>query len=586
MTKEKEEKKKKKRKVAFEFIETQDGGIIVQEVYEPLTRSFGFVVYDKKSCSFQKVEEYKNEYSLEEEVLVPFRVPILRKRNLPVVVFANEPKEFYSVKELIDEIKAYIKKYVELKEEDLWIISRFVLHTWIYDVGDYAMQMQVLGDFSSGKTRLLKILRLICYNALMLSGGTSLSAYRRLQSKFQGTLLINEFEPNKSSEDSNELIQWINSGFERDLPIALSNKVNPEKQEFFIPFSPKIFASRNVVENVATRSRLIVVKMEKKIREDVPIELPQEAYEEAEELRNKLLMFRLKYYVPNFVLPKEILEKLQKDKTVDDRFKQNMFPLLILASLVGDKKEVDEVFEFYRKASLDFKKQIAMQTVEGILFNTIIETCNQNEYDKEEFLGYIDEDYKLVAITTNLLQRRLGFSPRTIAKALQRIGLVQERTTKKVIVKFENKEPILKNKVLRKWVFQSEKAWIEACSRYFFEQKDEEKPISLSVISGINVIDIPEILKSSSFINLENKLSEEKSMTLMPDMPLLKTESSYVSEKVEKTSKYRCEDCENFIPYAQLCKAYPERVVVLFSAEYPSVCPFFKLKKVTLKNEQ
>jgi hypothetical protein len=585
MTKEKEEKKKKKRKVAFEFIETQDGGIIVQEVYEPLTRSFGFVIYDKKSCSFQKVEEYKNEYSMEEEYLVPIKVKILRKKNLPIVIFANEPKEFSSVKDLMDEIKAYVSKYVELKEEDLWIIVRFVLHTWIYDVGDYAMQIQVLGDFGSGKTRLLKILRLICYNALMLSGGTSLSAYRRLQSKFQGTLLINEFEPNKSSEDSNELIQWINSGFERDLPIALTNKLNPEVQEFFIPFSPKIFASRNIVENVATRSRLIVIKMEKKTREDIPIELPQEAYEEAEELRNKLLMFRLKYYVPNFVLPKEILERTQNDKTIDDRFKQNMFPLLILTSIIGDEKEVDEVFEFYRKASLEFKKQIATQTVEGILFNTIIEICNQKEYDKEEFLGYIDENYKLVAITTNLLQRRLGFSPKTIAKALQRIGLVQERTTKKVIVKFEDKEPIIKNKVLRRWVFQSEKAWIEACSRYFFEQRDEEKTISLSVISDINVIDIPEVLKSSSFINLENKLSEAKSMTLMPDMPLLKTESSYVSEKVEKTSKYHCEDCENFIPYAQLCKAYPERVVVLFSAEYPSVCPFFKLKKVNLKNE-
>jgi len=54
----------------------------------------------------------------------------------------------------------------------------------------------------------------------------------------------------------------------------------------------------------------------------------------------------------------------------------------------------------------------------------------------------------------------------------------------------------------------------------------------------------------------------------------------------EENLKYHCEDCENFIPYAQLCKAYPERVVVLFSAEYPSNCPFFELKKVTLKNEQ
>jgi hypothetical protein len=568
--------KKKIRKTSFEYFSTPFGAIIVQEVYEPLTQGFGFVVYDRGKNTWQKVEELKNEYSLEslefEEYLRPYKVKIISKTNLPIVVFPTEPLEFSSTKELMEEIANYIKKYVEIEEKDLWLIVRFVLHSWIYDVGDYAMQIQVLGDFGSGKTRLLKVLRLICYNALMLTGGTSLSAYRRLQSRFQGTLLVNEFEPTKSSEDSNELIQWINSGFERDLTIALTNKLNPNVQEFFIPFSPKIFASRNVVENVATRSRLIVIEMQKKTREDIPIELPKEIYQEAEILRNKLLMFRLKYYIPNYKLPQEILERLQKDKTIDDRFKQNMFPLLILASIIGDEKEADDVFEFYRKASLDFKKQIATQTIEGILFNTVVEICNQNEYDKEEFIGLIDEDYKLVAINTSLLQKKTGLGSRTIVKALERMRMVQEVVKKNVITKFDEDGPIIKTKSIRKWSFPNERLWIEACSRYYFDE----------VNKLISTIDIPSVLRSSSFIPLSKEQEEketqkaETSKGLVLDLSTSPLEQNLMVHKSEV--KYHCEDCENFIPIAMKCKKYPERVIVSPMAEYPVNCPFFKLK--------
>jgi len=526
------QEEKNKRYVVFETLETTDGRILVQEVFDYGAQKFGLLIYNQKTNTYEIVEKYK----VAEETWLPQPIPISKLRKLPRVILASEPEEFNDVKSLMEEIKQYLQKYADLKPEDLWFLVRFILHTWLYDVSDYACQVQVLGDFGSGKTRVFKLSRLLCYNALGVAGGSTISAYKRLQSKFAGTFLVNELEQFETSDDANTFVMWVNNGFEKDLPIALSDKLNPEKQRFFDPFGPKLFTSRNAIENVAARSRLVIITMQKSDRKDIPIELPDEAYEEAKTLRNKLLMFRMKYWQPNFKLPQEIYTKLQSDETIEGRFKQIMMPLLVLAAIIGTQEEVDEIFEFYRKASLEFKKQIAMQTTEGVLFNTIIEICNQNEYDKEEFLGFIDEDYKLVAITTNLLQKRLGFSSRTIAKALQRIGFAQERTTKKVIVKFEEKEPITKNKVLRKWVFTTERAWREACTRYYFSDQNntEQSKNESTRVPSTNIVDIPEILKSNAFISLENKPDEKKSMPLMPDMPDLHTGASNSNSSLER----------------------------------------------------
>jgi hypothetical protein len=491
----KKEERRPTEKIAFKYIVETD--TLLQEVFDPLDRSFKLLVYDRTTGGWSLLEKYE-EAGI---VYVPLRIPI-NKKGMPRVILPWKPSGYTSVAELINEVGTYLCKYAEVKE--IWFLSRFVLHTWIYDVGDYAIQIQVLGDWRSGKTRLLKLLRLLCYNALFLSGGTSLSAYRRLQNKFQGALIVNEFELDYSSEDSNEFIIWLNSGFEKDLQLALSNKVDPSKQEYFDPFGPKAFASRNIIENIATRSRLVIIRMEPKTRKDIPIDLPPEAYEEAAVLRNKLLMFRLEHWQENFRLPNALRERLQNDETIDDRFKQNALPLLTLASITGEPQEVDEVFNFYRAASLDFRKQIATSTIEGILFNVILEITKE-QHDKRDFYGAVDEDFKLIGITSKLLQGRTGFSARTIARALTRIGMVQETPKKKVLVdvdEFGGKD--VREKTIRRWVFPTEKSWKEAYERYYYrEDKKEAVPISVaSVASVAEDQEIPDVLKSVAFIPL------------------------------------------------------------------------------------
>ncbi|MBO3797480.1 MAG: hypothetical protein QW491_13125 [Thermoproteota archaeon] len=488
---EEEERKRKRRKEVFVRLNDHE---LLQEVYDSATGSFMFILFDQRTGRFEILSEYHDPG--QQVTYVPTNVPI-GKNNLPRVILASEPRDYDSEAELLMRIRRFISKYVELRAGDLELISCFVLHSWVYDCSDYAMQVLVLGDVGSGKTRLLKVLRLICYNSLALSGGSSLSAYRRLEERFKGTLLINEFEPWTSSEDSNELILWLNNGFERDLPIALSRKKDPDKQDFFDPFCPKLLTSRNIIENVAAQSRLLIIKMERKARKDIPIELPPEAYEEAAELRNMLLMFRLKHHVEHYRLSPDLEKRLREDESISDRFKQNALPMFVLAEIAG--LNVDEVFNFYRQANLEFKRRIATTTIEGVLFNTIIELCFQERFDEPEFYGFIDKDHRLVGVGTRLLEKKTGFSQKAIVKALQRMGMVIERRRKKVLIwNKDTNEPEEKERILRLWVFPSERAWREAWGRYYFK---EPEPGGVFYCGGTSVTAVtPEVLKSQTFI--------------------------------------------------------------------------------------
>ena len=474
----------------YEQIVFQDfENILINEVFDYEEKKFLFCIYDKMNNKW----ELKSEYETDGKVFIPRRIPV-NEKGLPRVILPSLPLEYQSVEKLREEVKSFIAKGVELDEDALWIVVNFVLHSWIFDISDYAMQLFVRGLLGSGKTRLYKILKLLCYNSLGLNGGSSVSAYRRLEEKFRGTLLINEFEP-KGTEDSDEVILWLNSGFERDLPIALSNKKDPSKQEFFEPFCPKLLTSRSNIDNPATRSRLTVIEILEKTREDIPIGIPSELYEEAKQLRGKLLLFRLRHYSKNYVLPSELEKKLQSDKRLDNRFKQDAYPLLVLYSISG--LDTEEVFKFYEKQQMKFKRDIALNTVEGIVFNTLLELSSRIDFDSS-FYGWVSEDRKLIGIGVKLLQAHTGFSYGTIVKALTKIGLVPERTTAQVLVWDEaDNQPKTKWKTLRLWKFPNEKVWKRAVGLYYYK---EDEGVPTGVISVMSVMNCPTPLRASTFM--------------------------------------------------------------------------------------
>src|SRR6185312_12991596 len=91
----------------------------------------------------------------------------------------------------------------------------------------------------------------------------------------------------------------------------------------FNVFGPKIVAMRRSFEDQALESRFLTEEMgQRSLREDIPINLPDSQKEEAQSLRNQLLMYRF-----------QTLDHIRVDESLIDpslspRLNQILVPLL------------------------------------------------------------------------------------------------------------------------------------------------------------------------------------------------------------------------------------------------------------------
>jgi len=449
-------------------------GFLYQEVYVDGVEKF--IRWDGEEAVY--VDEFG-----EKPVFKPMEV-LTDETDLPVVIMASKREDYGTVQNLLTQVEEFLKKYVETNPETYWLLSRFVLHTWVYDVGEYTMQLLVTGDKGTGKTRLLKVLSLICYNSVLATGGTSLSAYRRIRGKYRGTLLLNEFELS-NHEDSNMIIQFFNAGFEKGNRVILSDKQNPRRQDIFNPFGPKVLASRSIIENVPALSRTVIIKM-KPCGQDIPIDLPPEAFEEAESLRNKLLAFRLDHWRENFKLPRDVDRRLRKNQILDTRTKQICQPMLILASITG--LSIDETFSFYEEAVRKMKRIIANETPEGILFNELLSIVKEDQYDKDEFSGLLDEKGQLIGVSSKILASRTGFSPSMVSRVLKKIGLVSEKIKRRVqVYRKDVRDVENETKSIRRWVFPNNEDFLRALQNYGLDTEPLECPNALRSLEFLPV---------------------------------------------------------------------------------------------------
>jgi hypothetical protein len=91
-------------------------------------------------------------------------------------------------------------------------------------------------------------------------------------------------------------------------------------------FWPKLIATRRPFYDDALESRCLTHIMSPGVRrEDIPINLPQRFYTEAQSLRNRLLYFRLKNYSQTELNETAYIQNLE------DRLNQIFIPLLSMA---------------------------------------------------------------------------------------------------------------------------------------------------------------------------------------------------------------------------------------------------------------
>ena len=221
---------------------------------------------------------------------------------------------------------AFIKRYVSLPDPFPMVAAIFVEHTWLYDAHDSTVYWRFRHPSpGKGKSRGLKTLAALCRRAIRISGSSTIAAVRRDLTQVQGTLFIDEFDPQSSRNSPWTVV--LKTGFEWDSNdrVCVQRADEQWQAESFTLFGPKVTAQHHRFEDEALESRFIDCYMGER-DPSVSLTIDYEEFDrDALELRNKYLWWRL-----NRLSEFQVNPALCSD-ILNDRSNQVALPLLALA---------------------------------------------------------------------------------------------------------------------------------------------------------------------------------------------------------------------------------------------------------------
>jgi hypothetical protein len=212
------------------------------------------------------------------------------------VLLPSDIGDFRDKGDLLERIRMFLARYVDLTPVFADIASHYVLLTWVYDAFSDLPYLRFRGDFGTGKTRALLTVGSLCYKPFFASGASTVSPIFHVLDVFGGTLILDEADF-RFSDATAELTKILNNGNMRGLPVlrTMTNRHNELNPRAFRVFGPKVVAMRENFADRALESRFLTEETGgRPLPPDIPIHLPASLKEEARELRNKLLSWRFR----------------------------------------------------------------------------------------------------------------------------------------------------------------------------------------------------------------------------------------------------------------------------------------------------
>lgn len=269
----------------------------------------------------------------------PATINLIRKR---VVLFPSEPVEYGSQRELLAEIRAFIHRWLDVDPFYEQLASYYVMFTWLYDLFETLPYLRAIGDYGTGKSRFLQAIGVLCYRPMFVSGASTSSPIFRVIDMFRGTLIVDEADFAKS-DAAVEIVKIINVGYAKGGVVLRAEK--DENSDTYYPsasdvFGPKILATRRLFEDRATESRCLTKRMSTaRPRPEISRLVTRQFWADAEAIRNKLLMYRLRAHRPVEVDP------ALSDFSIEPRLDQ---VTLALKSIIADEGMREQISTFVR----------------------------------------------------------------------------------------------------------------------------------------------------------------------------------------------------------------------------------------------
>lgn len=195
------------------------------------------------------------------------------------------------------------------------------------------------------------------------------SVFRTID-KFQPTLFLDEFNSDANSDDAAALIQILNAGASR-LGSKVMKAVKIADGEFgtklFDCYGPKIIGSLKASASTAFNSRCIPIPMERTTRNDIPLRVTPQMLRDAQAIRNKLTLYRLRNYHIDLEARFDVAEKELKTENVLPRSIQLNTALFALI----DDKDIKEQFTNLLRNRDDVLREEKENTLDGQIVQAI-----------------------------------------------------------------------------------------------------------------------------------------------------------------------------------------------------------------------
>ena len=339
------------------------------------------------------------------------------------VEFPSAIGEAMEVRELVHLIQATIHKYVDVDQFYERLASYYVLFSWLYDCFRTVPYLRALGDYGTGKSRLINVVGAMCFRPITVNAGATVSPVFRTLQLFKGTLVFDEGDF-RYSDESQDFIKLLNVGYQKRQGVILraGSKESDFAPEAHTVFGPKIIATRKEFKDKALESRCLTKRMSGVMtRDDIPLEMPYEFWiDEAVKIRNLLLRYRLAHWAP--VIETDTSDI---DLSIMPRLNQVTMPL---KTIIDDAEMRGEINEFVKRYNRELIEQRGM-TAAGKVLEAILVLASlcDNPQDADLTISTIADrtnwliDYENLGETAIAMHRR-GRRPRGLNA--RRVGTI------------------------------------------------------------------------------------------------------------------------------------------------------------------
>jgi len=330
------------------------------------------------------------------------------KQDLPMKYLdpgiLNEPE--VNEKELLEEVITFIKSYLELPyQQQYLILALWVFHTYLIEKFDTTPILYFFGIKESGKTRAGEVLNSLAFKSERLTSPTESTLFRSAD-YFKTVLIIDEIK--LWGPDGNKPVaDLIKSRYKRGIKVNRINlnKKGEDQVEYFDVFGPLVICTTETIpETIESRCIVFTMQMNSNPEVERPIDL-----EKARALRNKLTMFRFKYFDKKLPDAKPIARR---------RLNEITYPLLQICNILNPEKV--EEFKDYVKYLEVGKADEEGETTEAEIIRIIY---NQRHYlDNYKFLTQ--------SVSNRINESRsekYKYSDRYISTCIKRLGFEKTR---------------------------------------------------------------------------------------------------------------------------------------------------------------